>query len=382
MLLALVVMPGISGTTGATTHAAAAPAPATSARDEVADESAADTTAARAQMTPWKATVLGVVEGVTEYLPVSSTGHLYITQQLLGVGDTEATKAPADSFAIVIQAGAILAVLILYRRRIVSVAEGLIGRSKDGRTILIALAVAFLPAAVIGIAAEGAIKSKLFAAWPIVIAWAVGGIAILALSDRLQHREAEPATDPPTAGPSTSDSAGTDSAGTDSAGTDSAGTASAGTRSPADGSTQPQRTATANRIGAALEAITPKQALIIGFAQVVAMWPGTSRSLVTIVAAVLVGMSVSAAVEFSFLLGLLTLGAATAYETLNNGSLLVEAYGGAEIALGLLVAFVTAAAAITWMVRWLERRSLAIFGWYRLAAAGVGAALLLTGTIS
>ena len=111
------------------------------------------------------------------------------------------------------------------------------------------------------------------------------------------------------------------------------------------------------------------------------MWPGTSRSLVTIVAAVLVGLSVSAAVEFSFLLGLLTLGAATAYEALSNGSLLVEAYGGIEITLGLVVAFVTAAAAITWMVRWLEQRSLAIFGWYRLVAAGVGALLLITGTI-
>lgn len=121
--------------------------------------------------------------------------------------------------------------------------------------------------------------------------------------------------------------------------------------------------------------------MIIGVAQAFAMWPGTSRSLVTIVAAVLVGLSVSAAVEFSFLLGLLTLGAATAYEALSNGSLLVEAYGGIEITLGLVVAFITAAAAITWMVRWLEQRSLAIFGWYRLVAAGVGALLLITGTI-
>ena len=98
--------------------------------------------------------------------------------------------------------------------------------------------------------------------------------------------------------------------------------------------------------------------------------------------AVLVGLSVSAAVEFSFLLGLGTLGAATAYEALKNGSLLVDSYGGAEIVIGLVVAFITAAVAITWMVRWLERRSLAIFGWYRLAIAGVGAVLLLTGTIT
>ena len=182
------------------------------------------------------------------------------------------------------------------------------------------------------------------------MAWAVGGLVILALADRLQHRQAP---------------AGAEVA----PGTDAGGdTTRPGGR--------------ANIIGTALEAITPRQALIIGLAQVVAMWPGTSRSLVTIVAAVLVGLSVSAAVEFSFLLGLGTLGAATAYEALKNGSLLVESYGGAEIAIGLIVAFVTAAVAITWMVRWLERRSLAIFGWYRLAIAGVGAVLLLTGTIT
>lgn len=341
--LILMTMLAVSGRSGATeTRSNAAVSSSVGSGDDetpdVTPDPVTDAAAARAQMNLGKAAILGVVEGVTEYLPVSSTGHLYVTQQLLGVGDTPETKAPADSFAIVIQAGAILAVLILYRRRIVSVAEGVIGRSAEGRTVLIGLVVAFLPAAVVGILAEDAIKSKLFAGWPIVAAWAVGGLAILALADRLQHRQQADHSD------------------------------DAGGR--------------ANVIGTALEAITPKQALIIGVAQVIAMWPGTSRSLVTIVAAVLVGMSVSAAVEFSFLLGLGTLGAATAYETLNNGSLLVESYGGAEITVGLIIAFVTAAAAITWMVRWLERRSLAIFGWYRLVAAGVGAVLLLTGTIT
>ena len=121
--------------------------------------------------------------------------------------------------------------------------------------------------------------------------------------------------------------------------------------------------------------------MIIGVAQAFAMWPGTSRSLVTIVAAVLVGLSVSAAVEFSFLLGLLTLGAATAYEALSNGSLLVEAYGGIETMARFSYSLLPAPAAITRMVKWLEQRSLAIFGWYRLVAAGVGALLLITGTI-
>ena len=323
-------------------------APKPSGASDTTADTTTDATAAGEQMTVGKAAILGVVEGVTEYLPVSSTGHLYVSQQLLGVGDTPATKAPADSFAIVIQAGAILAVLILYRRRILSVFQGVIGRSAEGRTVGIGLVVAFLPAAIIGVLAEDTIKSKLFAGWPIVVAWAVGGVAILVLADRLQHRRPSDAAD-----------AAVDGA---AGGTQSAGRA--------------------NVIGTALEAITPRQALIIGLAQVVAMWPGTSRSLVTIVAAVLVGLSVSAAVEFSFLLGLGTLGAATAYEALKNGSLLVDSYGGAEIVIGLVVAFITAAVAITWMVRWLERRSLAIFGWYRLAIAGVGAVLLLTGTIT
>ena len=164
-------------------------APKPSGASDTTADTTTDATAAGEQMTVGKAAILGVVEGVTEYLPVSSTGHLYVSQQLLGVGDTQATKAPADSFAIVIQAGAILAVLILYRRRILSVFQGVIGRSAEGRTVGIALVVAFLPAAIIGVLAEDAIKSKLFAGWPIVVAWAVGGLAILVLADRLQHRQ-------------------------------------------------------------------------------------------------------------------------------------------------------------------------------------------------
>ena len=197
------------------------------------------------------------------------------------------------------------------------------------------------------------------AGWPIVAAWAVGGVASLLISDRIAKKQAAEAA-----------AGGSGSGG--GKGADTAGSI---------GTTPGQDARPPGRVGRSLDAITPRHALIIGVAQAFAMWPGTSRSLVTIVAAVLVGLSVSAAVEFSFLLGLLTLGAATAYEALSNGSLLVEAYGGIEITLGLVVAFVTAAAAITWMVRWLEQRSLAIFGWYRLVAAGVGALLLITGTI-
>ena len=112
------------------------------------------------------------------------------------------------------------------------------------------------------------------------------------------------------------------------------------------------------------------------------MWPGTSRSLVTILAALAIGTSLIAAVEFSFLLGLMTLGAATLYESAKNGSTVIDAYGVISPLVGIVVAFVAAAAAIRWMVSWLQTRSLAIFGWERIVAAVITVGLLSAGTIS
>jgi undecaprenyl-diphosphatase len=282
-----------------------------------------DTQVADSEMTAWKAAVLGIVEGVTEYLPISSTGHLLVTQRLLGIGDDPATKDAADSYAIAIQFGAILAVLVLYRRRIASLGAGLLGRDTTGRRLLVALICATAPAVVIGLLFERPIKDNLLGPWPVVIAWAAGGILVIAIADRVR----------------------------------------------------------ADRPGFALEQMGAKQALIIGAAQVVAMWPGTSRSLVTILAALAVGATLAAAVEFSFLLGLATLGGATLYEAAKNGSTMADAYGVVDPLIGLLFAFASAALAIKWMVNWLQTRSLAIFGWERLAAAAITVALLLAGTI-
>jgi len=133
--------------------------------------------------------------------------------------------------------------------------------------------------------------------------------------------------------------------------------------------------------GSALESITMRQALIIGAAQCLALWPGTSRSLVTILAALLVGMTLAAAVEFSFLLGLLTVSAATAYGLLRHGSELVDAYGWINPLIGVVVGFVSALIAVRWMVTYLQRHSLAIFGWYRLVAAALALGLLATSVI-
>lgn len=286
-------------------------------------ETADDQVGAKNEMNAWKAMVLGVVEGVTEYLPISSTGHLVVTQRLLGIGDTSATKDAADSYAIAIQFGAILAILVLYRKRIESIIRGLFGRDSEGRNLLVALVLAFIPAVVIGVVIEKPIKSHLLSVGPVVGAWIVGGLLLLYLAPKIRP----------------------------------------------------------DRPGMSITQIRPKQALIIGLAQVLAMWPGTSRSLVTILAALAIGMTLAAAVEFSFLLGLMTLAAATIYESLKNGSTVIDAYGWFTPLVGLVFAFISAAVAVKWMVTWLQTRSMAIFGWERLVVAAASIGLLLAGTI-
>lgn len=293
----------------------------TAAGSELTEE---QRTQAGSEMNVWKAVVLGVVEGVTEYLPISSTGHLVVTQRLLGIGEDSATKDAADSYAIAIQFGAILAVLVLYRRRILLILDGLIGRSAQGRALLIALVLAFVPAVLVGVTLEKPIKEHLLNPVAVVIAWVVGGVVLLIVAPRIRP----------------------------------------------------------DRPGTRILDISARQALLIGAAQVLAMWPGTSRSLVTILAALAVGTTLAAAVEFSFLLGLMTLGAATIYESAQSGATVVDAYGLISPLVGVVVAFLAAAAAVRWMVTWLETRSLAIFGWERIIVGAITVVLLVVGTIS
>jgi undecaprenyl-diphosphatase len=280
--------------------------------------------AASHELTAAKALVLGIVEGITEYLPISSTGHLLVTQKLLGVGDTDATKDAADTYAITIQAGAILAVVVLYYARLKSMASGLVGRDENGRRVLVALAIAFLPAAVVGVALESLIKDHLFGVGPVIAAWIVGGIVILYAARYFRQHPA-------------------------------------GTLS--------------------LEDLTVRAAVVIGIAQVLALWPGTSRSLVTILAALALGFSMPAALEFSFLLGLATLTAATAFETLKHGSELIDTYGWVNPLIGFVAAFVSAVIAVRWLVGYLNRHGLALFGWYRLVVAAIALVLVATGAL-
>lgn len=282
----------------------------------------------------WQAIILGLVEGLTEYLPVSSTGHLILAQRMMGIGGGEA----ADAFAICIQAGAILAVLGLYRRRIFQMLSGLIWQGTGGLPLLRNLIVAFLPAMVFGLLLSSRIKEHLFGLWPIVAAWLVGGVAILVVAWKINGRNKAD---------------------------DGAGSVAS---SPM-------------HRGFDMERLTWQLALVIGLAQCVAMWPGVSRSLVTIVAGVLVGMRLVAAVEFSFLLGVLTLGAATCYDGYKHGDVMLETYGALPLLLGFLFAFLSAVVAIKWMVTYLQSHGMQIFGWYRVALAVIVGVLILLNVI-
>jgi undecaprenyl-diphosphatase len=280
----------------------------------------------------WQAAILGIVEGITEYLPISSTGHLLVVSRLLGLPDQEGSAGleAVNTYAIAIQFGAILAVLGLFWKRFRDMVMGLFGKNPDGLHLLVTLVIAFLPAAVLGVLFDNAIEDALFGPWPIVAAWIAGGVLILVLerSGRIPDRgvQAEVGHNP-------------------------------------------------------LAAITYRQALIIGLAQCVALWPGTSRSLATILGALLVGVAMPAAVEFSFLLGFATLSAATAFKLVKDGGTLVDQFGVINPLIGALFAFLSAVLAIKWLITYLERHDLSIFAWYRFGVAAIAVALLAGGVI-
>lgn len=286
-------------------------------------------------MTLGQSVVLGLVEGVTEYLPVSSTGHLLLVQRAMGIGvgstslsaqERGRAKNAADAYAICIQAGAILAVLGLYWARVKQMIMGLAGKDPAGLRMAINILAGFVPAAILGLVFVDLIKAYLFGPWPIVVAWFVGGVAILVVAWWRKTRGYKPAS------------------------------------------------------GRPLNDLTWRLALVIGVAQCLAMWPGVSRSLVTIIGGVLVGLSLPAAVEFSFLLGVVTLGAATSYDGLRHGQTMLETFDLLSLSAGLLVAFISAIVAVKWMVTYLNRHGLALFGYYRVILAVV-AALLITGDV-
>ncbi len=280
-------------------------------------------------MTAIQAIILGIVEGITEYLPVSSTGHLIVTQYLLGITSSNATNA----FSVCIQGGAIIAVAGLYFQRMKQMLAGLCGKSEVGLRLLINIILAFLPAVVIALLFGKMIKAYLFSAETVAWAWLIGGIVIL-LFTRWNKRRQERQF--------------------------------AGEQITAE-------------TGKSLEELNWKQALCIGLMQCIAMCPGVSRSLTTMLGGIITGLSLKASVEFSFLLGLITLSAAAAHDAWEHGGEMVQELGMMPIIVGTGVAWLSAVVAVRWLVGYLQKHSLDIFGWYRIAASIVMFFLIFQG---
>jgi undecaprenyl-diphosphatase len=251
------------------------------------------------------AVILGLVEGLTEFLPVSSTGHLIVAGSLL-----DFTGERAKLFEIVIQAGAIVAVCWEYRARLFSVARGL-PRDRGAQRFVLNLLIAFLPAAVLGLAFASAIKARLFAPVPVAGAFIAGALVILWAERRQRAR--------------------------------------------------PDSVRIRN-----VDELSWTDALKIGFAQAFALIPGTSRSGATIIGGMLFGLSRQAATEFSFFLAIPTLFAATGYDLVKNRHLLSTG-DLSMIAVGFAVAFVSAFFTIRALLRYVAHHDFVPFVWYRIA---------------
>lgn len=240
--------------------------------------------------------ILGVVEGLTEFLPVSSTGHLILASSLLGLSQSDFQK----SFEIAIQLGAIAAVVVLFWKSFLN------------RSILARLAVAFVPTGIVGFVLYGFIKTYLLGS-PQVVLWALllGGVVLIVFE--LWHRERDDAT-------------------------------------------------------ASLGEVTYLQSLGIGFAQALAVVPGVSRSAASILGGLLLGLKRTTIVEFSFLLAVPTMLAATSYDLYKNaGSFSPEQFG--VLAVGFVVSFVVALGAIRWLLSFVRAHTFISFGVYRVLVA-------------
>lgn len=252
----------------------------------------------------FKAFILGIVEGLTEFLPVSSTGHLILMGDLIDFNDDK-----GKVFEIVIQAGAILAVCWEYRARIVSTFSGL-SADRVAQRFSLNLAIAFMPLAVLGLAFGGAIKAALFKPVPVALAFIVGGVIIL-FAERWYKRRGDTA-----------------------------------------------------RIDS-VDDLTGMDALKLGLAQALALIPGTSRSGATIIGGLFFGMSRKCATEFSFFLAIPTLFAATGYSIWKERALL-SAADIPLFSVGFVAAFMSAFVVVRWLIRYVSTHDFSVFAWYRI----------------
>ncbi len=263
-----------------------------------------------------KALILGVVEGLTEFLPVSSTGHLIITGSLLNFNDKR-----GEIFEVVIQLGAILAVCWEYRARIAEAVRGLASEPVQQRFAAHIL-IAFLPAVVLGLLLYHVIKTYLFNPLTVAGALVVGGLIILYVERRPYRPRFE-----------------------------------------------------------TVEAISWREALKIGFAQTLAMFPGVSRSGATIMGGMIFGLSRKAATEFSFFLAIPTMLAATVYDAY-KGRELLHAADLPMFAVGFAVSFVAAMFAVRGLLRFISTHSFVVFAWYRIAFGLIVLATAYAGVVA
>lgn len=255
-----------------------------------------------------KALILGIVEGLTEFLPISSTGHLIIAGDLLDYNDDF-----AKVFEIVIQLAAILAVCWAYRARLGGVVTGVLRAHPERSSVrfVAMLVLAFLPAAVLGLIFHKAIKGYLFNPWVVAAALIVGGIIILLIERPGKEKEADK--------------------------------------------------------GIEVDDIDAKTAIKVGFAQALAMIPGTSRSGATIIGGMIFGLSRKAATEFSFFLAIPTMFAATVLDVYKSwGTTALDASRLPELAVGCIASFVSAMWAVRFLLRFISTHTFVSFAWYRI----------------
>lgn len=250
-----------------------------------------------------KALIMGVVEGLTEFLPISSTGHLILAGDLLGFNDEK-----AKVFTLVIQVGAIAAICFEYRRKIAQILSGLMRRDAQAIRFTINLAVAFLPLAALGLAFGKAIKAVLFKPIPVALAFIVGALVIIWAEKRQHQIRVEQVDD-----------------------------------------------------------LSILDAFKLGVAQAFALIPGTSRSGATIIGGLLFGLSRKAATEFSFFLAIPTLTIASAYDLFKHRELLSLQADAGLFAVGTLAAFISAWIAVKGLLRYISHHDFIIFAWYRIA---------------
>ena len=258
--------------------------------------------------------LMGLIEGLTEFLPISSTGHLILLGELLGF-----QGPPGKVFEISIQLGAILAVVVVFWPRLLDVAKHMWRPRTPQRYFAINIILAFLPAMVIGATLHGTITAKLFNPYVVCVALILGGIAIIAIERKMPNPSIH-----------------------------------------------------------SVPEIGPLVALLIGFGQALAMIPGTSRSGATIITALLCGVDRRTAAEFSFILAIPTMLAATAYSLLKARNEL-SFDGMSMIALGFVTAFVVALVTVKAVLAVIGRIGFTPFGWYRIALGLVMLAVLQLG---